>query len=83
MATPFLPLCLSSFMPFFIKVLIFPASLGAQTVKNLAARQETLVWSLSQEDPLEKVCLPTPVFLSGESHGQKNLVAYSPWDCRE
>ena len=26
----------------------------AQTVKNLAALQETSVWSLSQEDPLEK-----------------------------
>ena len=22
---------------------------------------------------------PTPVFLAGESHGQKNLVGYSPW----
>ena len=22
---------------------------------------------------------PTPVFLSGESHGQRSLVGYSPW----
>ena len=22
---------------------------------------------------------PTPVFLPGESHGQRNLVGYSPW----
>ena len=22
---------------------------------------------------------PTPVFLSGKSHGQKSLVGYSPW----
>ena len=30
------------------------ASLVAQTVKNLPAMQETWVWSLGQEDPLEK-----------------------------
>ena len=26
---------------------------------------------------------PTPVFLPGESHGQRNLVGYSPWGCKE
>ena len=26
---------------------------------------------------------PTPVFLPGESHGQKNLVGYSPWRHKE
>ena len=26
---------------------------------------------------------PTPVFLPGESHGQRNLVGHSPWDRRE
>ena len=26
---------------------------------------------------------PTPVFLPGESRGQRNLVGYSPWDCKE
>ena len=25
---------------------------------------------------------PTPVFLPGESHGQRSLVGYSPWDRR-
>ena len=30
------------------------ASLVAQTVKSLPAMQETRVWSLGQEDPLEK-----------------------------
>ena len=30
------------------------ASLVAQMVKNLPAMQETLIWSLGQEDPLEK-----------------------------
>ena len=26
---------------------------------------------------------PTPVFLPGKSHEQKNLVGYSPWGCEE
>ena len=26
---------------------------------------------------------PTPVFLPGESHGQRSLVGYSPWHHRE
>ena len=30
------------------------ASLVGQTIKNLPATQETQVWSLRQEDPLEK-----------------------------
>ena len=37
---------------------LFSASLVAQTVKNLPAMQKTWVWSLSQEDLLEKE-LPT------------------------
>ena len=26
---------------------------------------------------------PTPVFLPGESHGQRSLVGYSPWGCQK
>ena len=26
---------------------------------------------------------PTPVFLPGESHGQRSLGRYSPWGCKE
>ena len=26
---------------------------------------------------------PTPVFLPGESHGQRSLVGYSPWGRKE
>ena len=44
---------------------------------------ETWVLSLDQEDPLEKEMEPMPVFLPGESHGQMNLVGYSPWTCKE
>ena len=53
-------------------------SLVAQMVKNLLAMQETWVQSLGWEDPWRKEWQPTPVSLPGESHGQKNLVGYSP-----
>ena len=56
------------------------ASLVAQTVKNLPPMQETQIWSLGWEDPLEKKeWLPTPVFLPREFHGQRSLAGYSPW----
>ena len=44
--------------------------------------QETGVRSLGQEDPLEEG-MTTPVFLSGESHGQRSLVGCSPWGYKE
>ena len=45
--------------------------------------QETQVWSLGQEDPWRKACLPTPVFLPGESHGLRSLAGYSLWGHKE
>ena len=32
--------------------------------------------------PQRKKRQPTPVFLPGKSHGQRNLVGYSPWGCK-
>ena len=55
----------------------------AQQVKNLPAMQETWIRSLGQEDPLEKEMAPSPVFLPGESHGQRSLVGYNPRGCKE
>ena len=52
-------------------------SLGAQWVKNPPAMQETLVWSLGQEDPLEEGMAAHSTFLPGESHGQRNTVGCS------
>ena len=47
---------LAVFLSFFISLLIYDlgVSLIAQSVKNLPAMQETLVWFLGWEDPLEK-----------------------------
>ena len=33
--------------------------------------------------PQRKAWQPTPLFLSGESHGQRSLVGYSPYGCKE
>ena len=55
----------------------------AQMVKNLTAVQEIWVQSLGREDPLEKGMASTPVFLPGKFHGQRSLVGYSSWDCKE
>ena len=33
--------------------------------------------------PWRREWLPTPVFLPEESHGQRSLAGYSPWDLRE
>ena len=39
---------------------------------------ETWVQSLGQKILWRRQWLPTPVFLSGEFHGQRSLVSYSP-----
>ena len=59
------------------------ASLVAQLVKNLPVMQETWVQSLGWEEPWRREWQPTPVFLPGESHGQRSLVGYSPWGPKE
>ena len=41
-------------------------------------RQRHLGWIPGQEDPLERAWQATPVFLPGESHGQRSLAGYSP-----
>ena len=33
--------------------------------------------------PWRRVGQPTPLFLPGKFHGQRSLVGYSPWDCKE
>ena len=61
----------------------YQASLVAQTVKNRPAMQEIQVRSLGWKILLRKERQPTPVFLSGEFHGERRLVGYSPWGCTE
>ena len=52
-------------------------------VKNLPAVWENQIGSLGQEDPWRRECLPTPVFLPGEFHGQRSLTGCCPWGNKE
>ena len=36
-----------------------------------------------RETPWRRAWQPTPVFLPGESHGQRSLAGYSPWGHKE
>ena len=60
---------------------------GGSVLKNPPAVQdtkETEAQSLGREDLLEDMAWqPTPVFLPGESHRQRSLARYSPWDPKE
>jgi len=59
---------------------------GGSVVKNLPAMQEmqeTWVQSLGWEDPLEEEMAAHSNILAGKSHGQRSLVGYSPWSCKE
>ena len=40
---------------------------------------ESRVWKI----PWRRKWQPTPVFLAGESHGQRSLASYSPWGHKE
>ena len=55
----------------------------AQMVKNLSAMIETWVQSWVGKIPWRREWLHTPVLLPGKSHGQRSLVGYNPWGCRE
>ena len=59
------------------------ASFMAQRVENVPEVQETRVQPLSGAGPWRKEWLPTLVFLSGEFHGQRSLVGYRSWGCKE
>ena len=57
--------------------------LVAQMVKSPSAMQETRVDPWVGKIPSRRAWQPTPVFLPGKSHGQKNLAGYSPWGHKE
>ena len=59
------------------------ASLVAQMVKNLPATQETWVWSLGWEAPLEKGMATHSSILAWRIPSQRSLMGYSPLGCKE
>ena len=55
----------------------------AQLVNNLPAVQETWVWSLGWEDPLEKRMSTHSSIPAWRIPWTEDLVGYSPWGCKE
>ena len=66
-----------------ISPLSFRAALVTQTVKNLPAMGKPRFDPWVGKIPWRREWLPTPVLLPGEFHGQRSLVGYSPWSCKE
>ena len=58
-------------------------SCSMQDLLVWAAMQEAWVQSLGGKIAWRRAWQPTPVFLPGESHGQRSLVGYGPWGCKE
>ena len=56
---------------------ILRASLVAQRLKRLPTMRETWFNPWVGKIPWRRKWQPTPVFLPGESHGQRSLVGYS------
>ena len=52
-------------------------------VKNLPAMQEPGFNPWVRKILWRRKWQPTPVLLLGKSHGQKSLIGYSPWGCKE
>ena len=64
----------------------FPGGVNSKKKKKknlLVNAGDIRVQPLGWEDPLEEGIGPTPVFLPGESHGQRSLADYSPWGHKE
>ena len=55
----------------------------ASSVKRLPTIRETWVWSLGQEDPLEKEMETHYSNLAWKIPWTKSLVGYIPWGCKE
>ena len=53
----------------------------ALVVKNQTASAGDVGWfhPWVAKMPWRRAWQPTPVFLPGESHGQRSVVGYSPW----
>ena len=59
-------------------------SMGSQRVKHNWATELNSVLTLGlSPSPWRRKWQPTPVLLPGKSYGQRSLVGYRPWGCKE
>ena len=71
---------------FYWTVVAFVGFPSGSAIKNLPVMQEIEVWSLSQEDPLEKEMVTHSSILAWRlpwSLVKRSLVGYSPRDCKK
>ena len=59
-----------------------PSFPGSSAIRNLTANAGDEFNQWVGKIPWSRKWLPTPVFLHGESYGQRSLVGYSPWSSR-
>ena len=55
---------------------------GGSVVKTLSANAGEVGSTQVRKIPWRRKWQPTPVFLPGESHGQRSLEGSSPWGCK-
>ena len=67
------------------------SALRQPSTPSVSSPQKRIIYSPAARSTDPRVTLqawevndnPTPVFLPGEFHGQRSLVSYSPWGCKE
>ena len=89
MKSPYSDLC--KYLPFDISQILlfhlfsvgsdFPGGSGSKSICLQCGRPGFDPWV--RKMPWRRKLQPTPVFLPGKSHGQRNLVGYSPWGHKE
>ena len=71
----------SSFLPCFPPT--YPSSWASQVLANAGDKRDVGSITGSGRFPWRRPWRLTPVFLPGESHGQRSLAGYSPWGHNE
>ena len=61
----------------------FPGGTGGKVPACQCRRRKTCGFDPRvRKIPWKKAWQPTPIFLPGESHGQRSLEVYGPWGCK-
>ena len=73
---------------FFLTVFILQSPLASKMCKSNVKRKQKQKGKNKGKRTISKRCgekkwQPTPVFLPGESHGQRSLADYTPWGHKE
>ena len=60
-------------------ITLFPPSVVAQSKESTCQGRRGRFDPWVRKIPWRRKGLPTPVFLPGESHGQRSMTGYNPW----